>query len=98
MRFAEHLLDQNNISDVENSNFEILPNPNNGKFAIKSLIEIENSESVNFYVYDLAGKLLLKTKLKDNMNIDLSDYKEGIYVLKIIDSNGKVEVKKIFKQ
>lgn len=77
------------INEHTNStSFTVHPNPSTGK------ITITPSTSTNeiFYVtiYNLLGVELLTQSLTSNANtIDLTAYRKGIYLVRIVDKNGK---------
>jgi bifunctional DNA-binding transcriptional regulator/antitoxin component of YhaV-PrlF toxin-antitoxin module len=65
-----------NIPDISALGIVVYPNPTRNTLTIETRLEIE------IEVYDLMGKLLIKTK---NVNrLDLSDLTDGLYNLTII--------------
>jgi hypothetical protein len=75
------------INDYEWNNVVVYPNPTNG------LVQIQNSECImhNVEVYDAYGKLLNVVNVNANAaTIDLSDYAEGIYFVKVATDRGVV--------
>lgn len=92
----------NNVSVLLNCNFTgvkentiensatLSPNPNNGNFTINSLSEIKRIEISN-----VAGQLLfLKLNVTKNPEINLNNFDNGIYFVKIIYTNGITITKK----
>ncbi|MGE6395825.1 T9SS type A sorting domain-containing protein [Chryseobacterium scophthalmum] len=80
-------------SNFENDDVEIFPNPTN------SIVNIKNSKSSikSIELYDTAGRILKAEKVnKKEIQIDISNYQIGTYLIKVITSNGDV-VKKIIK-
>jgi hypothetical protein len=75
------------ISDIENSEFAIFPNPANDNIVFKS-----TSEMTKIELYDLSGKLILKNEnLFDlNVDIDISNFLAGMYVTKTTFNSGEV--------
>jgi len=68
-------IEEQNTNNEPNVN--IYPNPSNGIFTI----EVDLNYSVN--VYDLAGRNISNTSLNEGSNqVDLSDLKNGIYIIK----------------
>ena len=68
--------------------FNIYPNPSNtGVFKINTNVNLDKIE-----VYDATGKLI--TTIKQSLNIDVSNFKKGFYLLKLI-SNDKILIHKI---
>ncbi len=77
-----------NVNQLENLNISIYPNPNNGRFTIKlnqnSKVEIINA----------LGKILFAEEFSGKQTIDLSQYAEGIYFVKVETEKESI-VKKI---
>jgi len=83
----------NGKNDIVNSrNWQLYPNPNNGRFLIK------NCNDINFIeIYNNIGAKVysLKNKLHIYNGIDVSALEKGIYLVKI--SNGaKTDIQKLF--
>ena len=77
------------IPDVSSLGIVVYPNPTENILIIETRLKIE------LEVYDLMGKLLIKTK---NINrLDLSDLSSGLYNLSVIHE-GKRYNKQIIKQ
>jgi len=62
----------------------IYPNPTQGRL----LVEIQGNENITnstLYLFDLLGKLLICRNLTNSgLSIDLSNYSNGTYILKIV--------------
>jgi len=86
------------IADVEKNAqaVTVFPNPSNGKFTVTT-----NNGSIDaIYIYNVTGTKVFSTtdfKLKTSNEIDISDYKKGIYFVKI-DSRDKISTEKIVIQ
>ena len=86
----------NSVSICENNllDFNLFPNPNNGKFSLK--INDENSIRGPVKVFDFSGKLILTEFLGRNSNspylVDL-DLDNGIYLLKINHKSKKLIIR-----
>jgi len=79
-----------NVGD-EGSNVMIYPNPSSGLFFI------ESSELVNAVVRDIQGKLIMN--IKNAQEINLSEQPSGIYLLQLINEEGKlIQSVKLMKQ
>ncbi|MQP25286.1 T9SS type A sorting domain-containing protein [Flavobacterium sp. LMO8] len=80
-------------SDFENSaNSTIYPNPSNGIFNIVS------QQNVSIEIYDLLGKLVLNQHvIIGTNNVDISNFNNGVYLLKVTDGNGNSQSHKIIK-
>lgn len=91
--------DPNSTSGLENLSIdpliEIFPNPTTGVFTIREF----SSEQLYVTVYDLFGKELIGTlNFESTINLNLEDFKNGIYLLKFVTENGNVATKRIVKQ
>ncbi len=78
--------------NLENIDFEIIPNPNNGKFSImfRDYAEVESVQ-----VVDLLGRTLFsETLIADNLAMNINENK-GVYVVVVHYKNGKKETKKV---
>ncbi len=72
-----------NIINNENNDFNIYPNPSNGKFII------EGQDIINIKIVDISGKVILDTNNKIQKKcIDISNMPSAIYFAKIITKNG----------
>lgn len=80
-------------SSVNNSN--IYPNP----ILNTATIQFVEIGIYNVQVFDLKGKLVYSVKTQDqDTQINFTNWSSGIYTVKITDSKGKTEVKKIVKK
>jgi len=80
----------NQFSDI----LYIFPNPNNGNF----IIHFNNSTFQNIQLININGKVLYTktyTTLSPEHKTKISGIKPGIYILKVIDKNGKTYTNKI---
>jgi Zn-dependent metalloprotease/chitodextrinase len=87
-----------NCSDIiENDIFSqilISPNPSNGIYYISGLAETENYCTIT----DINGKIIKnKTKIKGN-KIDIIDYSEGVYFVKISNNKGEKTFKIVLQK
>lgn len=84
--------DELSVSLEENDvTFNVYPNPAN------DMINIEAQDIELVELYDIYGRMLYSEDINDNTSIDISDFAEGIYFIKIY-SEGKNSVKKIIKK
>ena len=74
---ATHILET-----MSDENISIHPNPTNSTFTISGITE---SEISSIEILDITGKLLFKTN--SPINIDLSNYENGVYLFRIIGEN-----------
>ncbi len=82
-----------------NIDIKIFPNPSNGIFNV-SLNNIAVNSSVNLSVENIYGQTIYKKNLKNisknyTKQIDLSDFSQGTYLLKLISNNKIIKVKKM---
>ncbi|WP_426473707.1 T9SS type A sorting domain-containing protein [Chryseobacterium balustinum] len=80
------------VSELEKDNVKIYPNPTADLVYVKlnSRSNIESAE-----IYDLSGKLVLKTKLESD-KIDLRNLPQGVYM--IVFKNSDIKPIKIIKK
>jgi len=85
-----------NIPDGLEGNATIYPNPVNALLTI-SFAGVQNLETIS--LYSLEGKLLLtKEQFESNhAQLDLGNYSDGMYMLKITDNSGEMFERKIIK-
>ena len=83
-----------NEYDILNNSFIVIPNPNNGSFAI----DVDNIENATIEIYNISGQLVLKEALSKNITpINLKEHQKGIYFVKV-ETNNKIIVRKIAYQ
>ncbi|CAM1345221.1 InlB B-repeat-containing protein [Tenacibaculum amylolyticum] len=80
------------VDEEFNTNIKIYPNPSKGIIHIDLKIGYELKKVT---VYNTVGKEVLKT---EKTTIDISDLVDGMYIIKVTDSEGKVAQRKIIKQ
>jgi hypothetical protein len=77
--------------NVSKDKFKIYPNPTNGLFNIESQLEL------NYSIYDYSGKEIITGKKDGNIQLlDLSDFKSGIYLIKLFNNQDQF-ISKIIK-
>jgi len=83
---------------LDDSYFDIYPNPFVDQMFIKSNIELDDPTIV---IFDLTGKELIRKKISINKNlderIDMSNFPNSIYILNIYESGNPDELKYIKK-
>ena len=73
----------------------VYPNPTSGFLNVQT----GRSEKMQFEIYNVLGACVQKqTAATANLKIDISAHPSGIYLLKIIDQDGSVAVKKIIRE
>ncbi len=73
--------------ELNESQFNIYPNPNNGTFTILN----KNSKPIQITIFDVIGKLVYQSeKLQQKViNIDIHTVKKGVYFVLILNDNEK---------
>ena len=71
----------------------ISPNPGNGLFHIDYDTLMDDVMSIA--IYDSSGKLLVSQKPTES--IDISGYTDGLYLIRVIQKNGKTSTYRIVK-
>lgn len=74
----------------------VYPNPSTGLFIVDGGAGVTSLEAK---VYDMSGKLIVDKRSKERkLNLDLTNFGKGIYILNTVDQNGKrVSVKLMVK-
>lgn len=85
-------VDHTSVIENQPAKYEIYPNPTNGNIVVKG----ENINEVE--VYNLCGQKVLSVKGEQNVNVDLSSFVSGVYMVKVVDNNGEVTVNKVVKK
>ncbi|NND63195.1 MAG: T9SS type A sorting domain-containing protein [Flavobacteriaceae bacterium] len=78
-------------NDIHEPRFVISPNPTSGIIEIESQKEIEK-----VHVFNQLGQQVLWFSSEET--IDVSNLENGLYFVKVIDSEGSVQVKRIIKE
>lgn len=73
---------KNNVFD----NAKIYPNPSNG---LLQVIGINNEINYTVKAFDLFGKEINSFAGKNSQTMDLSDFSNGVYIIKLINSNNE---------
>ena len=80
--------------EQEDSGIRIYPNPTGDRL---NLVMNENAEQID--LFDLNGKVILSQKASSmNETIDVSIIQSGVYILKIVSTNGRIYSSKFIKQ
>ncbi|HTA63328.1 MAG TPA: T9SS type A sorting domain-containing protein [Bacteroidia bacterium] len=69
--------------NIQNSTFQIYPNPNNGNFVIETTATTKQM----LQVYDVNAKLILSQTINGKTNIDAGNLAAGVYNLSLINSS-----------
>lgn len=65
------------------STLKIFPNP------VENILKIKNTENISIKIFSVNGSQLLKTTSKSDLEIDVSSFSPGIYILEISTKLGK---------
>ena len=80
-------------NNLVNQNMKIYPNPNSGIFTIETNINTQ------ICIYDVLGNLILKQTTNNTKTIlDITNYKSGIYFVKVLEGNKVIAMQKIIKE
>lgn len=74
--------------DDETDDLFVYPNPSNGRFQIE-LKGAECDDLVEVYVYNNKGILITSQKFVETVDVDISNYPAGVYLLRIIRDKGE---------
>lgn len=78
-------------SVYEEINFEIIPNPSNGSFQI----DLKNNLFQELLISNLLGEIILKEQIRSINNVSINNLDNGIYILTLVDKEGKKVNRKI---
>ena len=81
------------IEESQLEKTEIYPNPFKNKITLATSGELKAIE-----LYDVLGKRVINTQSISNFESSAVRLKDGIYILKLTDTSGKTETKKLVKQ
>ena len=77
------------VTSIENSSINIFPNPSTG------IINVKGAENSTIEVLNSIGQIVLTVNNASNMeSVNLSDYNEGTYIVRVI-TNNNITVKKV---
>lgn len=80
---------------LTDNDFLLYPNPSSGKFTINNA---QSNSNCNIFIYNSLGYLVLTKTASDQLiNVDISGFSKGLYIIKIANGN-QVLVKKLILQ
>ena len=83
-----------NLKTLEEAGINVYPNPSDGYFTIEN----RTNNSFNLQIINLAGKVIYQKDLNERTEkIDITDYSDGIYFIKLYEGN-RIVVGKIIKK
>jgi len=75
----------------------VFPNPSNSFMILK--VESNYSDNLTYHLYDMSGKLIQKDKVEGNeTQINISAFRTGAYLLKIVNRNKEIKTFRIIKK
>lgn len=81
--------------NISIDNLKIYPNPTNGNITISN---IQNIELKTIEIYSILGKLVKQISVRQNpstLNLDLSQLNKGLYLLKVLGTDGANNTQKL---
>lgn len=79
---------------VDNIGISIAPNPASETIKVAVSDDIHQSD---MHIYNMHGKLLFTSQIKSHLNIDISGFKPGVYVVKLFNDTGQIVTSKFMK-
>ena len=76
------------VGEKSGTNFALYPNP------ADQFVRVQGFKNAEVALLDISGKTVFATKAKDGITISLSDYAEGVYFIRLIES-GLVSTQKL---
>ncbi len=73
--------DITNVSNLENNEIMIYPNPSNGIIYIKN----NNSQLMDIKIYDINGRIIFTDKIQQFNQIDITNFQKGSYLIKVFE-------------
>ena len=77
------------VNEIDSNSFSVYPNPTNTGFIN---ISSKSSEVINVKVFDILGKRVLESKVKNNQ-LNVSNLNAGMYILKLSQNNAPISKK-----
>lgn len=89
-------IDAINESTSNSSNIHVYPNPADKKLVIELPVLSQNTQA---NIYNNEGKLMLSQKLYNKTSqVDISNFRAGVYLIRVLTDNGNVSTLKIIKE
>lgn len=89
---------QNGIGETQIIDATVGPNPTSGVVNVQLTMNNEQLEETKIQVFDIYGKLLMDNKIEDsNFAIDLTEYPDGMYLIRLYLDNGQSTTLKVIK-
>ena len=85
------------INDIDDDIIFVFPNPTNEYITIK--VNQSTSQINEINIFNILGQPIYNNSIDDTgdimLKVDLSEYSEGIYILKLIHNSGKTDTRRI---
>lgn len=94
-----HFKDCTGIDELEASDIQLMPNPNNGRFILE--IPSTKDQITNINIHNSIGELVANipsTNLQEQMEIDLSNLADGVYFLMIQSKSGQINKRFVIRK
>jgi len=79
------------INETNQIKFSVYPNPSSDRLTIKNL----NNDELEIWLMSIDGRVLLKDRFINNIELNVSDIPSGMYLVRVIDNRGLSKVEKI---
>jgi hypothetical protein len=90
--------EENNLAQLSSeSDVLIYPNPSNGKFKMKLAESLTKNQPYQVMIYNLSGNSIETRTIttQEEIAVDISSQKMGIYIIKVIADNKSLIIKRI---
>jgi hypothetical protein len=87
----------NIISNLEESIFEVFPNPNFGEFNLKLKLPVVKNNQTKVNIYNGLGQLIKRTTIDGNLFNKFNLSQSGIYFIEV-EIDGRIQIQKIIIQ
>ena len=77
-------------NELNEQTIAVHPNPSNGQFSI-----VSENVMKEIYITDLMGRITYLEETNDKTKITIDHLKSGIYILTVLDINGKIGIRRI---
>ena len=95
-----HLTITTGVNEWGNGHFTLYPNPTTGMVNVQFTTNNEQWENAEIQVFDVYGRLLntVETLRATSLQIDLSQYTPGVYLVRVVNGGKVMAVRKVVKE
>lgn len=79
-------------SYTERKDFDVYPNPAN------NYIVVEGEDIIEVEIFDMMGRKVLTQNVQESSVINVNDFSQGLYLIRTIDVNNNIGVRKFVKE